>query len=120
MKIKLDENMPHALAELLRTAGHDVETVPDENLSGEEDGVVLRSATDEGRILMSFDLDFADIRSYPMGTHAGIVVFRIHDQKWAVLKEPAERLIASGRLERLSHGLAVVDEKRIRMRFKEK
>lgn len=34
MKIKLDENMPVALAELLRSAGHDVETVRDENLSG--------------------------------------------------------------------------------------
>lgn len=118
MKIKLDENMPHALAVLLRAAGHDVETVPDENLSGAEDSIVLRCATEEDRVLMTFDLDFADIRSYPLGQHAGIVVFRIPDRRWAVLKEPAERLIASGRLDQISYGLAIVDDKRIRMRFK--
>jgi hypothetical protein len=37
MKIKLDENMPLALAELLRFHGHDCSTVPEEHLSGVED-----------------------------------------------------------------------------------
>lgn len=120
MKIKLDENMPHALADLLRAAKHDVETVHEENLSGEEDSIILKKATEENRILITFDLDFGDIRSFPLGTHAGIVVFRIQDQRWSVLKKPAERLIASGRLQHLSHGLAIVDEKRMRMRFKDK
>jgi hypothetical protein len=32
MKIKLDENMPYSLAILLRAAGHNVSTVPEENL----------------------------------------------------------------------------------------
>lgn len=32
MKIKLDENMPVALAEQLRDLGHDVHTVPEESL----------------------------------------------------------------------------------------
>lgn len=34
MRIKLDENMPFSLAALLRSAGHNVSTVPEENLSG--------------------------------------------------------------------------------------
>jgi len=118
MKIKLDENMPLALARLLLAAGHDVETVMDENLVGATDELVLRKATAEGRILMTLDCDFADIRAYPIGTHAGIVVFRIPDQRWAVLRESAERLLAAGRLDHLSMGLAVVDQKRIRMRLK--
>ena len=118
MKVKLDENMPMALAELLRSRGHDVSTVPEENLSGVEDSFILTRATEETRLLMTFDVDFGDIRSFPVGSHAGIVVFRLHDQRWAVLKEPAERLLTSGLLDRLQHGLAVVDESRIRMRFK--
>jgi predicted nuclease of predicted toxin-antitoxin system len=118
MKIKLDENMPSALAELLGSSGHNVSTVPEEQLSGAEDPVILKQAAKEGRLLMTFDVDFADIRSFPLGSHAGIIVFRLHDQRWAVLKEPAKRLIAGDLLERLRKGLAVVDEKRIRLRFK--
>jgi hypothetical protein len=30
---------------------------------------------------MTFDLDFADVRHYPPGSHGGIVVFRLHDQR---------------------------------------
>ena len=116
MKIKLDENMPHALSELLQGAGHDVTTVPEEALGGAGDPSVLRRATSEERLLMTFDTDFGDIRRYPLGSHAGIVVFRIHDQRWAILQHPARRLIESGILERLHRGLAVVDEVRERLR----
>lgn len=84
MKIKLDENLPTALTELLRAAGHDAMTVADEALGGSKDPKVLEVATSEGRTLLTFDLDFADIRRYPVGSHAGIVVFRLHDQRWVL------------------------------------
>lgn len=96
MKIKLDENLPKALEDLLRAGGHDVTTVPQENLSGSGDPRVLDAATGEDRLLMTFDMDFADIRQYPVGSHAGIVVFRLRDQRWAVLEPPARQLLASG------------------------
>ena len=118
MKIKLDENLPTALTELLRAAGHDAVTVADEALSGSNDPKVLQVATSESRTLLTFDLDFADIRRYPVGSHAGIVVFRLHDQRWAVLEPPARRLIESGLLDRLQSGLAIVDESRVRIRTK--
>ena len=34
MRIKLDENLPISLADLLAQAGHDVDTSPQENLTG--------------------------------------------------------------------------------------
>jgi predicted nuclease of predicted toxin-antitoxin system len=76
VKIKLDENMPMDLGELLRKADHDVVTVAEEGLAGCDDPPMLQAATAEARILMTYDTDFADIRRYPPGTHAGIVVFR--------------------------------------------
>jgi len=105
MKIKLDENLPKALAALLRAAGHDVATLVEETLGGADDPQIIQATASEGRLLMTFDLDFADIRRYPIGSHAGIVVFRLHDQRWAVLEGPARRLLASGVLERLQRGL---------------
>jgi predicted nuclease of predicted toxin-antitoxin system len=118
MKSKLDENLPTALAELLRAAGHDTQTVADEGLGGGLDPRILQVAASEGRTLLTFDLDFADVRQYPIGSHAGIVVFRLHDQRWAVLEPPARRLIDSGLLDRLGGGLAIVDESRVRIRTK--
>lgn len=116
MKIKLDENMPHALVKFLESAGHDVATVQAEGLSGADDPPVLKEAALEDRVFFTFDTDFADIREYPIGSHAGIVVFRLQDQRWSILREPAQKLLQSGLLNRLQGGLAIVDETRIRVR----
>jgi predicted nuclease of predicted toxin-antitoxin system len=120
VKVKLDENMPADLASKLRQDGHDVTDVVEEGLGGEDDPPVLKAATNEGRILMTFDLDFADIRHYPPGSHAGIVVFRLHDQRWSSLQGPVSRLLAAGSLDRLAHGLAIVDETRVRYKHARK
>jgi predicted nuclease of predicted toxin-antitoxin system len=114
VKVKLDENMPADLAAHLRQAGHDVVDVVQEGLGGEDDPPVLRAAANEGRILMTFDLDFADVRHYPPGTHAGIVVFRLQDQRWEALRKPVHRLLVGNSLEGLGNGLAIVDETRVR------
>ncbi len=116
MKIKLDENMPHDLAELLGASGHEAATVAEENLSGADDQAVLRRAASEGRLLMTLDVGFADIRKYPLRSHGGIVVFRLHDQRWTAMKGPAQRLIESGLFKKLERGLAIVDESRVRFR----
>jgi predicted nuclease of predicted toxin-antitoxin system len=118
VKIKLDENLPKALEDLLHAAGHDVTTVPQEALGGSSDPRVLDAARDEDRLLMTFDMDFADIRQYPVGSHAGIVVFRLRDQRWPALEQPARQLLVSGILSALGRGLAIVDEARVRIRSK--
>ncbi len=116
MKIKLDENLPDDLASLLRAADYDVSTVPEEGLAEYDDPPVLEAARAEDRVLMSFDLGFADIRRYPPGAHAGIVVFRLKDQRWKTLEKPVRRLVSTGALKELRQGLAIVDENRVRFR----
>jgi predicted nuclease of predicted toxin-antitoxin system len=116
VRIKLDENMPAAMTELLRRAGHDVVTTADEGLGGSPDPRLVQAATAEDRLLLTLDLDFADVRRFPIGSHAGIVVFRLHDQRWLALETAARILVSSGILRRIRGGLAVVDEARIRIR----
>jgi predicted nuclease of predicted toxin-antitoxin system len=116
LKFKLDENLPADLAGLFREEGHDVSDVIQEGLGGKDDSIVVKAATEEGRIVLTFDLDFADIRKYPPGTHSGIAVFRLHDQRWQTLEGPVRRLLAEGNLDRLQKGLAIVDESRVRFR----
>lgn len=63
MKFKRDENLPELAARRLRELGHDVHTVAAEQLGGADDSVVLRAAIAEDRVLVTLDLDFADVRA---------------------------------------------------------
>ena len=79
-RFKLDENLPRDAEAFLRNAGHDVHTVLDEQLGGNADPRVFATSQAEDRILVSFDLDFSDIRVYPPTSYAGIWVLRPHTQ----------------------------------------
>jgi predicted nuclease of predicted toxin-antitoxin system len=85
MKIKLDENLPAELVELLITHGHDADTVPSELLHGSDDCIVFEVAWREGRMLITQDLDFSDVRRFVPGTHPGILLIR--------LRNPSRRLL---------------------------
>ena len=85
MKIKLDENLPDEIKGILVSLGHDVDTVNDESLVGSIDEAVWAAAQNEGRFLVTQDLDFSDIRKFVPGIHAGILLIR--------LNEPSRRLL---------------------------
>lgn len=60
MRAKLDENLPLRIATRLRDLGHDVHNTQQENLSGCDDSELWAQAQQEGRILITQDLDFTD------------------------------------------------------------
>lgn len=108
--------MPEALSEFLIAAGHQAETAFGEKLAGAKDPAVLQAAAREGRVLITFDLDFANIRTYPPGSHAGIVVFRLKDQRWRTLRQPVQHLLDETDLDILQGSLAIVEATRVRYR----
>ncbi len=76
MRIKLDENLSRKLKPLLRESGHNVSTVKDEALLSSPDPVIASACRSEDRMLFTLDVEFADLRKYPPGSHPGIVLFR--------------------------------------------
>jgi predicted nuclease of predicted toxin-antitoxin system len=76
MKFKIDENMPVECAEDLRQAGHDALKVGEQQLAGQPDVRVAQVCQAESRALVTLDLDFSDIRAFPPGDYAGIIVLR--------------------------------------------
>ena len=62
LRFKLDENLSRYLRRDIEALGHDVDTAADESLIGKPDDDVARAAKDAGRILLTLDLDFADLR----------------------------------------------------------
>lgn len=79
MKIKLDENLPARLMPVLQRHGHDVDTVPDEHLSGRPDADIWQAVRAEGRFLITQDLDFSDIHQFTPGTHPGLLLVRLRE-----------------------------------------
>ena len=79
-RFKLDENLPRDAEDLLQQAGHDVQTVLAEQLGGNPDPRVFDASQAEERVLVTFDLDFSDIRVYPPASHHGIWGLRPHTQ----------------------------------------
>ena len=80
MKVKLDENLPASLGEVLVAHDHQIDTVIGEDLVGHPDAGVAAAARAEGRLLITLDKGFGDIRAYPPGTHPGILVLRLADE----------------------------------------
>jgi predicted nuclease of predicted toxin-antitoxin system len=116
MKFKIDENLPVEVAEVLRQAGYEAATVHDQNMVGEIDRTLALVCQSEQRALITLDTDFADIRTYPPGQYAGLVVLRLKQQdKGSVLRVVA-RLVKALATEELERYLWIVDEKRIRVR----
>lgn len=93
MRFKIDENLPIDIAELLRSANHNAETVWDEELVGRPDESILEVCREEDRCLLTLDLDFANLRTYPPEDLTGLVVFRLRRQDKNHLIKAAERII---------------------------
>ena len=116
MKFKTDENLPVEAAAILREAGFDVETVWDEALSGAADEIIPARVKTECRILITLDLDFANIKAYPPDRHAGIVILRPKTQDKSTVVAYIRKLVAVLQHRSPSGQLWIVQRDRIRFR----
>ncbi|MFM9843915.1 MAG: DUF5615 family PIN-like protein [Dongiaceae bacterium] len=113
--LKLDENLPDAARELLRTAGHDAATAREEGLAGTDDDTLLTTAAGEGRVLVTLDQDFANVRRYDPADTAGIIVLRLRDQTLPIIRRTVVRLADLLSREPVSGRLWILDESRLRV-----
>lgn len=116
MKFKIDENLPVEVASLLENAGYDALTVLDQEMGGGSDDDLAAVCKKEDRVLITLDLDFADIRIYAPQAQAGIIILRLKRQDKPYVLPMIDRLIKSFSEEQVQKSLWIVDEERIRIR----
>jgi predicted nuclease of predicted toxin-antitoxin system len=116
VSIKVDEDLPSAVAQVFRQAGHDTSTVPEQGWSGCRDDVLLARLRAEGRWLVTADRGFADVRQYSPGSYAGIIVFQTGIESRGRYVALAEAVARTLELERLAGCLVVVTPGRVRIR----
>ncbi len=116
MKLKLDENISRRLKPILEKYGHDVDTVANENLLSSNDVIIAHAASEEQRILLTLDVEFADLRKHPPGSHPGIIVFRPYSFGPDSVNKLIANFIRSVNLHDFSLCVVIVDSTHVRVR----
>lgn len=116
LKFKIDENLPVDVADRIKQAGFDCVSIYNQQMIGCSDAEIIEVCKVEGRVLLSLDLDFCDIRQYPPAQYPGIVVFRLSRQDLIYILEIVERIVPLFQIEELDSRLWIVDEKKVRIR----
>jgi predicted nuclease of predicted toxin-antitoxin system len=116
MRFKIDEHLPVEIKELLTRHKHDAATVADEGMGGAVDPGVAQACQQEARALVTPDLDFSDIRTYPPEDYQGIIVFRPALQSITTLVRLTTRIIALLNQEPLIGYLWIVEDHHVRIR----
>ena len=115
LKFKVDENLPEAVARILRDAGFDAETVLNEGFGGASDTALAAVCKEEGRALITLDLDFSDIRTYPPKEYPGFIVLRIHNHSIHHVSAIMEKVVGLLQREKLAGTIWSIDERRVRI-----
>ena len=88
----------------------------DQRLVGTSDRNLSEVCKAEGRIFVTLDLDFADVRTYPPDEHPELIVLRLLRQDKAYVVDVFRRALNAVGHEPLEGRLGIVEETRIRIR----
>ena len=116
MKFKVDENLPLEIADLLKSANHDAVTVTDQGMTSADDDTVIDICLKEERVLVTLDLDFADILVYPPKQYAGIMVIRVGVQEKYHIIDTFRQAIPLIGQEAIKQRLWIIEERYVRIR----
>ena len=116
MKFKIDENLPSEYVAVLRQAKHEADTVRDEGLGGKIDEIVADFCQVEGRVLVTLDRDFSDIRTYPPDRYPGIIAITVVRQSKHRLLDVLKRIISLLETQPIRNRLWIVEDGRVRIR----
>ncbi len=88
----------------------------DVSLSGRPDDEVFAWAQERHAVIVTFDEDFADQRSFPVGFHAGIIRLRVWPTTVEETQQALERLLTDMPDAELARALIIIDRDAIRIR----
>jgi len=115
-RVKVDEDLPRAIANLLNAHGHDALTVRDQGWEGMPDDELWGRVQSEDRWLVTADKEFADMRKYPPGTHAEVILLRSAEESRADYLQLVERLLSRLKLDEIAGAVVVVTRRGVRIR----
>jgi len=115
MKFKLDECLDVRLAALFADAGHDIQTVFEQALAGKPDDKIYSVCIEEGRALITQDMDFSNPFRFSPLPSQGIIVLKNPSQLLSEAKYLTRTLIEKIETELPHAHLWLVDHHGIRV-----
>ena len=116
MKFKLDENLGRRGKDLLTASGHDVTTVYDQNLTQAIDPDVIKACQNDGRCLITLDLDFGNPLRFNPSQYSGIAVLKLPAKpSYDDLLITIRTLAKAVETESIDQQLWIVERERIRI-----
>jgi predicted nuclease of predicted toxin-antitoxin system len=79
-RLKVDEDLPRQIADLLIARGYDAATVVGQGWQGMSDEILWPQVQNERRWQMTADKGFANLLQYPPGSHAGVILLRSQEE----------------------------------------
>jgi predicted nuclease of predicted toxin-antitoxin system len=116
MSLLLDHNVPRKYLRLLQEWGYE-STVLDEHIAADaDDADVIALAQELDAVLLTADLDFANILDYPPADHAGIVVMRYEATDETGITATLKQALTDLYRDDLRGALVIVEPQRYRIR----
>jgi predicted nuclease of predicted toxin-antitoxin system len=117
MRFLVDMNLATEVAAWLRGQGHDAVHLREAGLQELGDAAVLAKAVAERRVVLTFDLDFADISAAATEAGAAVVLFRLRSAQTTHIIDRLRTVLASAAAQALETGaVVIVEPTRLRVR----
>lgn len=100
---------------LLRKHSYDIVTAKDTGLSIACDEDIAAFCNQQKRIILTMDNDFSSLYRFPLGTHQGIVVFRLKDFTPNGLLGTLAPIIQKHLFEQFQNALVIIRKDKIRI-----
>jgi predicted nuclease of predicted toxin-antitoxin system len=115
VRFKRDENLDGRLAALLTDRGHEADSVVAERLSGASDEQLFRKCSEDRRVLVTLDMDFADPLRFPPVSGSGIMVLRPQRNTLALIRETLSSALPALERDQIEGALWIVEPGRVRV-----
>jgi predicted nuclease of predicted toxin-antitoxin system len=116
MKFLLDMGISPEMSIVLRDLGHEAVHLHEEGLETLPDSAILEKARDQGHVILTHDLDFADLVAASGARLPSVVIFRLRNMRPENVAKYLERVLAQGRAALEEGSILSVTEALIRIR----
>jgi predicted nuclease of predicted toxin-antitoxin system len=116
MKILLDRGVSPRTAVFLRDLGHDADHIGKRGMPTLADEEIMRLAESEGRVVVTFDLDFTRILALQRRTQPSVVLIRLQQFTTAGINRLLDNLLTTYADKLQAGAILVVDPYRVRVR----
>ena len=117
LRFLADMGVSLRVASWLRDRGHDVAHLRDEGLHRMPDCDIFKKAAAEGRIILTFDLDFGEIVALSQQSPVSVFLFRLHNTTAHFVVKRLEQVLSASAVSVKSRAaIIVIEDSRHRIR----